>query len=389
MATRGGYPEQLGRVNMSIIWTDEEAKIVYKLIEKDKLYREISAALAKHGYDRSPEAVRKFYKRNQDVFTEEVGGEAGEYDIIEPALAEEYEEKYHLAVQKIREMRDKLVKVTSDRFIKVGRPAKGDFKVLSLSDLHIPFENPKCIEFLIDKHADADVLVLNGDIFEMFVVSKWPKSKVVLLRHEYEIALEWMKLFVNIFPKIVLVSGNHEHRMQSYFTANIDPAVNFLVHDDILMRLKKGYGFDEDGMFCKKYDWEDQVSYDGGLLRYYTLIGKTVFIHPNDFSSIPLRTTINWANDMLEREDFECMVMAHTHKMGSYIWRNRLLIEQGSCCVPLDYESSGRARKSLQSYGGAVVYMDKEGHVDFDKTKTIYYGTGSAVKVDDALRLIQ
>lgn len=369
---------------MSIIWTDEEARIVHKLIEQDKLYREISTTLAQHGFDRSPEAVRKFYKRTQDEFAED----PGEYDIIEPVLEEQLEDKYHVAIERIRDMRDALVKVTSDKFVKVGRPVNADFKVLSMSDLHIPFENPKVIEFLIERHADADVLVLNGDIFEMHIVSKWPKSKTILLKHEYEIALEWMKLLVNIFPKIVLVSGNHEHRIQSYFSANVDPAVSFLVHDDILMRLKKGYGFDENGAFCKKYDWENQVFYDGGLLRYYTMIGKTVFIHPNDFSSVPMRTTINWANDMLEREDFECMVMSHTHKMGSYIWRNRLLMEQGSCCVPLDYESGGRARKSLQSYGGAVVYMDKDGHVDFDKTTNIYYGTGSAVKIEDALRLI-
>ena len=370
---------------MSNNWSEAESKIVHTLIEKDKLYREISAALAKNGFDRTPEAVRKFYKRSQDEFN----GSSGEYDIIEPTLEEGRHEEYHEAIQKIRDLRDKLVKVTSDRFVKVGRPVNADFKVLSISDMHIPFENPKVIEFLIEKHSDADILVLNGDIFEMYIVSKWPKNKAILLRHEYEIALEWIKLFINIFPKVVLVSGNHEHRLQSYFAANIDPAISFMVSDDILTRLKKGYGFDEEGMFCKKFNWENQVSYDGGLLRHYTVIGKTIFVHPNDFSSVPMRTAINWANDMIEREDFECMIMSHTHKSGSYIWRNRLLIEQGCCCVPLDYESSGRAKKSLQSYGGAIIYMDREGHVDFDRTKNIYYGTGSAIKVDDALRLVQ
>jgi predicted phosphodiesterase len=370
---------------MSIIWSEEEAKIVHTLIEQDKLYREISAALSKYGYERTPEAVRKFHKRTQD----EMSGSSSEYEIIEPMLDNALDERYHVAIQKIREMRDRLVKVTSDKFVKVGRPVNANVKVLSISDLHIPFENPKVVEFLIEQHGDADVLVLNGDIFEMFVVSKWPKSKVVLLRHEYEIAIEWMKLFVNIFPKVVLVSGNHEHRMQSYFAASIDPAVNFMVSDDILARLKKGYAFEEDGTFAKKYDWENQVFYDGGLLRHYVIIGKTIFIHPNDFSSVPMRTAINWTNDLIDKEDFECMVMAHTHKMGSYIWRNKLLLEQGSCCVPLDYEAGARARKSLQSYGGAVVFMDKDGHVDFDRTKNIYYGTGSAIKVDDALRLLQ
>lgn len=368
---------------MSTIWTEEEASIVHKMVENDKLYREISEVLQHHGFDRSPEAVRKFYKRTQDEFSDD----PGEYDIISPEIDTKIEDKYALALERIAELRDQMINVSSERFVRVGRPVEATTKVLSLSDLHIPFHNSKVIEHMVSLHSDADVLVLNGDILEMFLVSKWPKNRTVLLKHEYEVALEFIKMFSSIFPRVVLVSGNHEYRSESYFSAHIDPAVSFLVHTDVLERLAKGYGFDEEGEFIKKYDFKN-VHYDGGILKWYTIVGKTIFVHPRDFSSVPMRTAINWAQYFLTREDFECLVMSHTHKQGSYIWHNRLILEQGCCCVPLDYESQGRNRATPQSFGGCVIYMDNEGHVDFDKSKNVYYGTGAPIKVEDAMRLL-
>jgi predicted phosphodiesterase len=290
---------------MSKPWSKKEAEIAYKAIAEHKLYKEVSIALEEEGFDRSAEAVRKFYKRN-DVNNEE------EYEVVEPEINNKANDDQYIAIEAIREMRDSLVKITSEKFVKVGRPVEANIKILSLSDLHIPFENPKIINKMLKNHGDADILVLNGDIFEIYALSKWPKKKNVLLRHEYEIAIEWMKLFTSIFPKIVLVSGNHESRVQSYFTANVDPAASFLVNKDILDRLAKGYSFnDEEGTFEKMYNWDDIVSYDGGLLKYYAIIGKTIFIHPNDFSGVPMRTVLTHCDDLMQCEKFQCMVMGH------------------------------------------------------------------------------
>jgi len=366
---------------MSIPWSKKEAAIAHKAIAEHKLYKEISIVLEEAGFDRSAEAVRKFYKRNAT-------SKDAEYEAVEPEINDEATDDQYIAIEAIREMRDQLVKITSNKFVKVGRPVEANVKILSLSDLHIPFENPEIIKKMLKDHSDADILVLNGDMFEIYALSKWPKKKNVLLRHEYEIAIEWMKLFTSIFPKIVLVSGNHESRVQSYFTANVDPTASFLVNKDILDRIAKGYSFnDEEGTFEKMYDWDDIVSYEGGLLKYYAIIGNAVFIHPNDFSGVPMRTVLAHCDDLMQCEKFQCMVMGHTHKMGSYIWKNKLVLEQGCCCVPMDYEKNGRARKqSMQTYGAAVVYMDEEGNVDFDKTRNIYYGTGSPIKVSDAMK---
>ena len=363
------------------MWTEKEAKIVSDLLEKDKLYKEISKVLISKGFDRSTEAVRKFTYRNFERLEE-----FSEEEIEE--LTPQIEEKFQITLDKIRKLRDRLVKITSDKFVKTGRSVKATKKVLVISDLHIPFENPDIIEKALKDHGDADILVVNGDILDHFAVSKWPKQRTILLKWEYEIAIEWIKLFSKMFKKVILTSGNHEFRLQRYFSANIDPAISFLISPDILERLAKGYDFNKEGILVKTHNFKN-VHYESGLLNWYTVIGKCIFVHPRASSGIPMRTAIKAADHFLDREDYQCLVCAHSHKFGQVIWRNKLLIEQGCCCVPMDYEAEGSLKFSPQTFGYAVVYMDRKGNVDFNRSKGIYYGSGTSIKIEDALRLLK
>jgi len=388
-------------------WTQEEIDIILKMREEQQMYEEIAVALKAKGYNRSSEGVRKYYRRNLVDLTPEEKPDikedlealstlAGEYvakelkfKIKKKKKPKKDPEKFILAIEDIRAIRDQLVDITTERFIKVGRPVKATKKVLTISDMHCPFENPDVIKHALKNHSDADVLVLNGDIIEHYVVSAWPKEKSILLKWEYKIALEWLKLFASIFPKVVLTEGNHEHRLCRYFSANVDPAVSFLVSPDMLTHLSQGHDFDKmTGSLVPTHDFSN-VFYDPGPLSFYTVVGKTIFAHPWSFSSKRATTALRAMDYFSDREDFECVVIAHTHKMSSLIHRHKLVIEQGCTCVPMDYESGGRMTMLPQSFGYAVIYMDEEGHVDFDKSGPVYYGTGSPVKMEDALELLK
>ena len=48
---------------MSSIWTDTEAEIVFVMVEEKNTYKDISEYLREEGFNRSANAVRKFYKR--------------------------------------------------------------------------------------------------------------------------------------------------------------------------------------------------------------------------------------------------------------------------------------------------------------------------------------
>jgi predicted phosphodiesterase/signal recognition particle subunit SEC65 len=349
-------------------WTTAEKGIVSEKIAENALYKEIFKALLEAGYKRTPEAIRGFIKRNPKK-----SSTVQKSQIV-------IEKKYETAIKDIEALKAKILDINTANFEQIGRPkTRATTKILTISDLHIPFENTEVIEHAIRKHSDADILVVNGDIFEHYAVSSWPKQKNVVLKWEYQIAIEWMRLFSDTFKEVYLVSGNHEHRLKSYFAANIAPSISFMVDNDMLSRLAKGDDFNEDGQLTPTHSFPN-VHYEPGLLSWYIKIGKCIFAHPRSFSGIPMRTAITTADGFLGREEFQALVIGHTHKIGQLIWRDKLIIEQGCCCVPMDYESDGKAKYLPQAFGYAVIYMDADGNVDFDKTKPVYRGTGFAVK---------
>jgi predicted phosphodiesterase len=353
-------------------WTSQEEQTVLELINQHMMYKDISSALLELGFERSPEAIRSFLRRYKNKGVTEVTEETYDYT--------EEEDNFSRAIREIHELKEKIIDIHSSRFKRVGRPTKPtNHKVLCISDLHIPFDNNETIAHALKNHGDADTLVVNGDIFELYAVSQWPKYKNIVLKWEYQVAIEWMKLFSKMFKKVYLTSGNHEQRLRSYFSSNIDPMVSFLVSDDMLSRLAKGYDFDEDGSFIETHNFKN-VHYQSGLLSWYTKIGQCLFVHPRSFSKVAGKTATNSADSFLGRETFQAIVVGHTHKICKIIYRDKLLIEQGCCCVPMDYESDGKMRYLPQAFGYAVVYLDEDGNVDFDKSNPVYLGTGFPTK---------
>lgn len=364
-------------------WSSKEKQIVFNSYQADKTYKEIQEDLASQGIQRSTEAVRKFIGRQRPK-----NNKKSTYSVKETYLADKLSDKYHSAVNDLMTFRDKLFTTTTEQFMHIGNPVKATQKVLTLSDLHIPFINKHVIEAAISKHSDAQTLVINGDIFDGYLISKWPKDKHILLQWEYQIAIKWLQFFAEIFPNIILVCGNHDMRSQKYFATRLDPVVNFLTSPDMLDRLARGYDFNAEGAFEPTHKFKN-VHYDRGVMNWYTVVGKTIFVHPlKGFSTQPGATSVKFAQYFQDREDHQCLVMGHTHRQTRLFRKNRLLLEQGCCCIPMEYEVAGHGMYDSQIFGYATIEMDKAGNVDFDKSRTHYIGTGSPVKTDDPLRFI-
>ena len=384
-------------------WTLDEKELVRELFKTGEYtYQEIADQLYEAEYkDRSAEAVRGMLKRARlgqketiDTDEFEVIWEDPDYDykksakeikgLVEEAgnkgieanlfMEEEIEPKFLNTLESIDDLRDMLTGMTVPHFKLEGRPKEANIKVLSLSDLHIPFHNSEVIADALTQHSDADILVLNGDILDLYSVSRFPKSKEILLRHEYKIALEMIKLFSEIFPQVILIHGNHEERMKALLSNSLIPGVSFMTDDDILSKLAEGKDINNKGRLQDKYDFSN-VSYEGGPLRWYRKIGKTLFAHPSYFSRVPMKTVHNAMESLSQKEDFECIVLGHTHKIGQVIVKNKLLIEQGCCCSIQGYEANAKAQFTPQAFGYAIVFMNEKGEVDFNKTKAVYYGS--------------
>lgn len=97
----------------------------------------------------------------------------------------------------------------------------GDYKVLILADIHIPYYNATALRVAVAHGVEYDVnfILLNGDIFDFFSISRWEKDP---RKRDFPEELNACKQFLmwlrEQFPKarIIFKIGNHEERYERY-----------------------------------------------------------------------------------------------------------------------------------------------------------------------------
>lgn len=220
-------------------------------------------------------------------------------------------------------------------------------RILSISDLHIPFN--LSIETFRAYAGCVDVLVLNGDIEDAQNVSKFSKKYRVHFTEEMILARQFLiDLIKMINPKeVIIVKGNHEARMGRYLSDKLNDDLMNLMPDSP-MDLIVNDGFKNKDRLNRTETWYAplvevfqgtgiNVVYNG---EWWYKVGKTIFAHPLSYSSGMLKTTEKAVEYFLRIDrDFDSVVLAHTHKLGSYVQGNINMYEQGCCCKTelLDY----------------------------------------------------
>lgn len=99
---------------------------------------------------------------------------------------------------------------------------KNNSNILILSDTHIKFQNNKAIDLAIEYskfNYKIDVVLLLGDILDMYAVSKYAKEqKMPELQKEINATKQFLKYIRLNFAKqqIIYVQGNHEERIEKF-----------------------------------------------------------------------------------------------------------------------------------------------------------------------------
>lgn len=267
----------------------------------------------------------------------------------------------------------------------VGASAR---KVLIISDLHIRFHNPDLLAETIDNNKDADAVILNGDVMDLYGVSTYVKDKFVSVYEEYLITLQFIDYLRSIFGLVVLVRGNHEWRLNRYINTRIGTQIMWAFPADILAMLATGIIPGHDGEVLDKYDFGDQVVYPGGEEPWWIRWGRALIVHPMrsvGTTGAGLRTASQFADRFFDHRmiDFDCAIFGHTHQVGEGYSKGRKLIEQGCLCVPMDYTKQGTGVYLPQQNGYAVLHQDRHGNTDFEKTRAVYLGIATATKETD------
>lgn len=249
--------------------------------------------------------------------------------------------------------------------------------ILSISDLHVPFQKP--IELLADHAGNIDILQLNGDILDMFSISKFPKAYRVSPIKEMISARQYLIDLINFLKpkKVVANYGNHELRMGNYLNKHIDTELKDLLPETALDYIfVDGFTHYDKRLMTRTYYeplikvfTDVEIEYTG---KWYSQIGNTIFCHPKAFSTAPLKTAekaLYWFRN--EGFVFDSLVMAHTHHIGYYSIGNTSIYEQGAFCETEKMGYTDGQLANSQKQGCILVCQDDSGKLIYDKTKLI------------------
>lgn len=251
-------------------------------------------------------------------------------------------------------------------------------RILSISDTHVPYQLP--VSTFKDYVGIVDVLQLNGDMLDCQSISKFPKTYRVSMIEEMIQGRQYIiDLIEYIKPKKVVINyGNHELRFQNYLSKNLDDDMLQLMPQTALdLICVDGFNhYDKRNKTKTRFEpicnvFEDvEIVYTGD---WKCKIGKAWFVHPSAFSSGMLKTAEK-AMDYLfrtDKEKFDCVVMSHTHKLGSYVQGEVNLYEQGAACRVEEHLYGDGKLYSPQQKGFLYLCQDEDGNLIYDKTKLI------------------
>lgn len=253
--------------------------------------------------------------------------------------------------------------------------------ILSVSDLHIPFQLD--YNLLSEYRGKIDILQINGDVVDCQALSKFDKQYRISPMEEMILGRQYLiDLIEYLHPKKVICNyGNHDKRFATYFAKSLDSDILELLPDTSLELIFTD-GFHHYNKREKTKVWYEPLCnvFDDVDIEYVNdwkvRIGKTYFVHPLAYKQGCLATAEKAKTYLQDatNEPFDCVCMAHTHAVGDSVYGNVRLLEQGAFAdvKKIDY-MDGRLGKPQKS-GFAIICQDESGSIIADKTKVVVLG---------------
>lgn len=248
--------------------------------------------------------------------------------------------------------------------------------ILSISDLHVPFQLPK--EKLVNFVGRVDILQINGDVLDFAACSKFLKTHRPSNIEELVIARQYIIDLINYIKpkKLVINDGNHDIRLGTYLASHLDSDVQeMLPESGLACIINDGFThYDRKTGIVTKYkpliDVVDiEIEYTN---TWYSVIGDAIFAHPKTYSSAPLKTAekaMYWFRN--EGLNFNHMILGHTHRLGQYQIGTTTIYEQGAFCHTEKMKYTDGLLVNSQKQGFVVLYQDINGNTIKNKTRLI------------------
>lgn len=255
-----------------------------------------------------------------------------------------------------------------------------EYKALVISDTHFPFACESAIYRAIQDHADANEMILLGDVFDMHAASRFSKEHQISIETEVFRVKRFLEYATSVFPRVVILQGNHDTRPMRWInTANPSVGMLMLSPIDYIRYLWMNEGNTETiSKIClPRYDvaWSHR-DYPIRLDHVYC-VGDALLGHFEKSNKGPATTvyrlTMEWLPqwiDTLPAQSVGCIMQGHVHRLSKSMFGRVTMIETGCMCYVMDYAIKS-PNYSLPGLGYAVLYQ-KSGKTDHNKTNYVY-----------------
>jgi predicted phosphodiesterase len=232
-------------------------------------------------------------------------------------------------------------------------------KILVIADIHVPFTDEGKLQKAVDLHRSADIVVIAGDVMDMYGCSRHRKRMSVPHELEVDRTVRFLEYISETFPMTVVLPGNHDKRPMKKIQDVVPPELFYLFEDnDTLSLLTRPFS---NIMFHN--DWFYQI-------------GDAVFTHAERSSSIEGRPAVltadfflvkGWAK-RLKMDPIRVVVQAHTHQVSSVYREDLKMMECGCLAQVMEYttDSSAVMRPPMN---GCVSLMQYNGLTDFNESR--------------------
>ena len=257
----------------------------------------------------------------------------------------------------------------------------GDYKILVLSDLHIPFHHRELIDMAISEHGDADELVLLGDIWDMYSVSRFQKEISIDLRTELQQSVEMFERLLNRFRRVVVVVGNHDIRAVKWIQKE-NPAMAPLVARPIDY-VRSAMAVDGkhrllDKLVTPTYLIKGSHSDYPVEVDYLYLVGDAVLGHfelsRKGPSATSYRLALEWLPQwlpLITDRNVRFLVQGHVHRLSKAVFGPYTLVESGCCAHVMGYSLRSPVYSSPGL--GYVVLHQVDGKTDPNRSGYVMY----------------
>lgn len=180
---------------------------------------------------------------------------------------------------------------------------RGNYRVLILCDIHIPYHDTEALEAALafGDDYDPDIIILNGDIFDCYTISRFQKNpRKRDLKHELISGRLFLRHLRSRYPdaKIIFKIGNHENRWKYFLWNQADVLWN--IHDTSFRNVFR----------LKRYK---TILVDDDRI---IMLGNLPILHGHEFSR-GLTNPVNPARGIFLKGIASCLV-GHWHRTSDH-----------------------------------------------------------------------